>query len=137
MPTTALLVTDQCQPWSGPWVAISEANTFNNRLQPTQLRATSPVPLTLRDLSYGYDQGTGKNNGNVVQIANNRDGTRSVAYTYDELNRIKTARTYNSTRVGRLIRLRCLGQPGEHYCHPGVGRKFAGGGECKEPGGGV
>ncbi len=58
------------------------------------------MPLTLRDLSYGYDQGTGKNNGNVVQIANNRDGTRSVAYTYDELNRIKTARTYNSTRWG-------------------------------------
>jgi RHS repeat-associated protein len=75
------------------WNAITLANTFNNRLQPTQLKATSPVPLTLLNLSYSYDQGSGKNNGNVVQITNGRDSTRTVSYTYDQVNRLSTAQT--------------------------------------------
>jgi RHS repeat-associated protein len=75
------------------WNAITLANAYNNRLQPTRLKATSPVPLTLLDLSYSYDQGSGKNNGNIVQITNGRDSTRSVSYTYDQVNRLSTAQT--------------------------------------------
>jgi len=75
------------------WNAITLANTFNNRLQPTQLKATSPVPLTLLNLSYSYDQGSGKNNGNIVQITNGRDSTRTVSYTYDQVNRLSSAQT--------------------------------------------
>jgi YD repeat-containing protein len=75
------------------WNAITLANTFNNRLQPTELKATSPVPLTLLDLSYSYNQGGGINNGTIVQIANGRDSTRTVSYTYDQLNRLSTAQT--------------------------------------------
>jgi RHS repeat-associated protein len=78
------------------WNAITLANTFNNRLQPTQLKATSPVPLTLLNLSYSYDQGSGKNNGNIVQITNGRDSTRTVSYTYDQVNRLSTAQTASS-----------------------------------------
>jgi YD repeat-containing protein len=65
-----------------------------------ELKATSPVPSTLLDLSYSYDQGGGKNNGDVMQIANGRDGTRSVNYTYDELNRLTKAETYNAATWG-------------------------------------
>jgi YD repeat-containing protein len=75
------------------WNAITLANSYNNRLQPMQLLATSPVPLTLLNLSFSYDQGAGKNNGNVVQISNGRDSTRTTAYTYDQLNRLATAQT--------------------------------------------
>ena len=75
------------------WNAITLANTFNNRLEPTQLKATSPVPLTLLNLSYSYDQGSGKNNGSIVQITNGRDSTRTVSYTYDQVNRLSSAQT--------------------------------------------
>jgi len=82
------------------WNAITLANSYNNRLQPTHFLATSPVPSTLLDLSYAYDQGSGKNNGSVVQIANGRDSARSVQYTYDQVNRLSTAGTYNATTWG-------------------------------------
>ncbi|HEV2992213.1 MAG TPA: RHS repeat-associated core domain-containing protein [Candidatus Angelobacter sp.] len=82
------------------WNAITLTNSFNNRLEPTQFLATSPVPSTLLNISFGYDQGSGKNNGNVVQIANGRDSTRSVNYTYDQLNRLSSAQTYQSTLWG-------------------------------------
>lgn len=82
------------------WNAITLADSFNNRLQPTQFLATSPVPSTLLNISFGYDQGSGKNNGNVVQIANGRDSTRSVSYTYDQLNRLSSAQTYQATTWG-------------------------------------
>ena len=82
------------------WNAITLTNTFNNRLEPTQFFATSPVPSTLLNISFGYDQGSGKNNGNVMQIANGCDSTRSVNYTYDQLNRLSTAQTYQATTWG-------------------------------------
>ena len=82
------------------WNAVTLTNTYNNRLQPTQFLATSPVPLTLLNLSYSYDQGSGKNNGSVVQITNGRDSTRSLAYTYDQVNRLSTAQTSSSATWG-------------------------------------
>jgi RHS repeat-associated protein len=75
------------------WNAITLTNSYNNRLQPTQYQAVSPVPLTLLNLSYNYDQGSGLNNGNVVSITNNRDLSRSVSYSYDQVNRLATAQT--------------------------------------------
>ena len=82
------------------WNAITLANTYNNRLQPTRFLVTSPVPSTLLDLTYSYDQGSGKNNGSVVQIDNGRDSTRSVQYTYDQLNRLGSAKTYSAVTWG-------------------------------------
>lgn len=79
------------------WTGISLANSFNNRLEPTELRATSPLPLTLLDLAYSFDQGGGKNNGSVVQIANGRDSTRTVNYAYDQLDRLSSAATISPT----------------------------------------
>jgi RHS repeat-associated protein len=37
------------------------------------------------------------NNGNVIQIANNKDTTRTQQFTYDSLNRIITAKTTSTT----------------------------------------
>jgi RHS repeat-associated protein len=82
------------------WNAITLTNSFNNRLEPTQFQAVSPVPLTLLNLSYSYDQGSGKNNGSVVQITNGRDSTRTTAYTYDQLNRLATAQTPSAATWG-------------------------------------
>jgi RHS repeat-associated protein len=82
------------------WNAITLTNTYNNRLEPTQFQAVSPVPLTLLNLSYSYDQGSGKNNGNVVQITNGRDSTRTVTYTYDQVNRLATAQTPTAATWG-------------------------------------
>jgi len=73
---------------------ITESNTFNNRLQPSVLSVSSSSQ-TLLSLSYAYDQGAGTNNGDIMQLANNRDGSnnRSLQYSYDALNRLKTAGT--------------------------------------------
>ncbi|HEY2496730.1 MAG TPA: RHS repeat-associated core domain-containing protein [Candidatus Angelobacter sp.] len=81
------------------WNAITLANTYNSRLQPTQFQATSPVPLTLLNLSYSYAQ-VGHNNGSVVQVTNGRDSTRTTAYTYDNLNRLSTAQTPTAATWG-------------------------------------
>jgi YD repeat-containing protein len=82
------------------WNAITLANTYNNRLQPTQFQATSPLPSTLLNLSYSYNQGAGKNNGDVAQITNGRDSTRTAAYTYDQVNRLSTAQTPTASTWG-------------------------------------
>jgi hypothetical protein len=68
------------------------ANGFNNRLQPAAIRATfSTTPLI--DLSYSYTYGGVANNGNVMQIVNNRNSARTQTCTYDKLNRVSTAQT--------------------------------------------
>jgi RHS repeat-associated protein len=82
------------------WNSITLTNTYNNRLQPTQITAVSPLPSTLLNLNYSYDQGGGINNSRVIQISNGRDSTRSVAYTYDQLNRLASARTYGASTWG-------------------------------------
>ena len=84
-----------------------EQRRYNARLQPTQiglgttkatgsLTATGPTPtagLLLLDYSYG----TASNNGNVLS-QRIRAGTlnQTQSYTYDELNRLKTAREAGS-----------------------------------------
>lgn len=75
------------------------SNSFNNRLQPTVLSATSPT-LTLMSMSYNWTLPNGKNNGSIYQIQNNRDTTRSLQYGYDQLNRLTSAKTYNVTTWG-------------------------------------
>lgn len=82
------------------WNAITLTSSYNNRLEPTQFLAVSPLPSTLLNISLAYDQGSGQNNGDVVQITNGRDSTRSVTYTYDQLNRLSSAQTSSSTLWG-------------------------------------
>jgi RHS repeat-associated protein len=80
----------------GGFAGITYTRSYNNRLQLTVTRATSSNGTTF-DLAYAYDLGGGVNNGNLVNLTNNRDTTRSVSYTYDTLNRVSTAQTSGST----------------------------------------
>ncbi len=82
--------------------AITITSTFNPRLQPLEIQATTgapPAPCTtptqagnLLDLTYNFNYGAG-DNGNAASITNNIDGTRSQTFTYDALNRLATAQT--------------------------------------------
>ena len=85
---------------------LSSTFLYNSRLQPcwiyattgtamstnTSCTATDPGPANILDLQYNFALGTA-DNGNVLGITNNRDTTRSQAFTYDALNRILTAET--------------------------------------------
>jgi len=57
----------------------------------------SSVDITFSNLSYTFLDGNGHNNGNVQQIANNLNSGRTENFTYDELNRVKTAATQATT----------------------------------------
>ncbi len=65
---------------------------------PTNTTCTSgdPGPGNILDLQYNFNLGAG-DNGNVVGITNKRDSTRTQSFTYDQLNRIVTAKTSATT----------------------------------------
>ena len=70
---------------------ITISNSYNKRLQPTTLSA-STTAATIISLGYDFHLGTA-DNGNVFQIVNNRDANRTQNFTYDSLNRIQQAWT--------------------------------------------
>lgn len=74
---------------TGGFAGITASNSYNKRLQPVSLSAASPTQTVL-SLGYDFHLATG-NNGNVFQIQNNIDSARTQTFTYDELNRVKTA----------------------------------------------
>ncbi len=89
--------------------AFTERYTFNNRLQPVAMQVygtgygTSPAPPpcaasldtsgTQLNLSYNFVDASGHNNGNVASITNWVYTPRTQSFTYDSLNRLKTAQT--------------------------------------------
>jgi RHS repeat-associated protein len=70
---------------SGGFAGITTSNSYNNRLFPTSLTASSSNGTAL-SLSYTYFA-----NGNVNVETNGRDNGRTATYTYDALNRVSTA----------------------------------------------
>jgi YD repeat-containing protein len=86
-----------------------ESTTFNSRMQPTQIAlGTTQGATDLLNLGYAYDDGTNhdKNNGNVISqtigvlsVGSTPGFVATQSYTYDELNRLKSA-TENSTPTG-------------------------------------
>jgi RHS repeat-associated protein len=79
------------------------SSAYNNRLQPCRISVkntgTAPGSCTdstnvgnVMDFTYGFSSGSA-NNGNVASITNNINTARSQTYTYDELNRVTTAKT--------------------------------------------
>lgn len=82
---------------NGRW----ESTTFNNRLQPSQIALGTTINATnLLKLDYTYStSGNHNNNGNIltqtITVPNSPDQTNGFtavqSYTYDELNRIKSA----------------------------------------------
>lgn len=71
---------------------LTETMTYNNHLQPGQMRAASSV-LTAFDFTYNFYDAQGRNNGNVMRIADQLNAGRSQNFTYDELNRLDLAWT--------------------------------------------
>ena len=75
---------------------------YNNRLQPCRIsvKNSGSAPSScadtttgnVMDFTYGFNYGAA-DNGNVQSIANNINTARSQTYTYDELNRVSTAKT--------------------------------------------
>ena len=87
---------------NGRW----ESTTFNSRLQPTQI-ALGTVQNATDKLKLDYTYGTTANNGNVLSqtitvptVGTNQGFTAVQNYTYDSLNRLKSANeTINSTET--------------------------------------
>ena len=72
---------------------ISVSDSYNNRLQPTLISASNSSATRIINLSFDFHSSSRTNNGNVYQITNNRDGNRTVNFSYDSLNRIVNAFT--------------------------------------------
>jgi RHS repeat-associated protein len=69
------------------------SNTYNSRLQPVQISATSGgTGAAILNLTYNFNLGNG-DNGNVIQIVNGKDSNRTQNFLYDPLNRIWQAYT--------------------------------------------
>jgi len=76
---------------------------LNNRLEPCRIsvKTTGTAPTQCSDtahlgniLDFTYDYNFSvANNGNVKQITNNLNSARTQSFTYDEMNRVKTALT--------------------------------------------
>ncbi len=80
---------------SGTFAGITNAFSYNKRLQPVNMSANAPSQTVF---SIGYDfhvgNGTsGADNGNVFGITNYKDAThgRDQTFTYDALNRLASA----------------------------------------------
>jgi RHS repeat-associated protein len=80
---------------SAGFAGVNLSHTYNSRLQPARMRAWSTGGNAL-DMTYGFNLGA-SDNGNVVSVTNNLDTTRSQNFTYDQLNRLKTAQTQSTT----------------------------------------
>jgi RHS repeat-associated protein len=74
---------------SGGAAAITNAFSYNKRLQPVAMSA-STASQTLFSIGYDFHLGSG-DNGNVFGITNNKDTTRNQTFTYDQLNRLVSA----------------------------------------------
>jgi RHS repeat-associated protein len=76
--------------------------TFNNRLQPLEIKASSTAGSAL-DITYNFNDTidfpgtTDHNAGHVYGITNNLNSSRSQAFSYDQLNRIISAGTTVTT----------------------------------------
>lgn len=81
---------------SGSFAGINLNESFNSRLQPSNIKAWSTTSTAL-DVTYGFVDASSHNNGNVVSIANNRDTNCSQSFSYDQLSRILSAQTQGTT----------------------------------------
>ncbi len=72
---------------------ITHEESYNNRLQPNRTDVFVQGGGTLMSLSYGFVDASGHNNGNVMNITNNVDSTRTQSFAYDQLNRLVSAAT--------------------------------------------
>jgi RHS repeat-associated protein len=77
--------------YTSTFAGITETDQYNTQLQPSLLSAASPSQ-TVMSLSYNFKLGS-YDNGQVYQIVNNKDATRTQTIGYDGASRIASART--------------------------------------------
>jgi RHS repeat-associated protein len=76
---------------------INLSETYNTRLQPLEIKASSSAGSAF-DITYSFvDLATTKNAGHVNSITNNLNASRSQSFSYDQLNRVVTAGTGATT----------------------------------------
>jgi RHS repeat-associated protein len=81
---------------NGTFAGITNAFSYNQRLQPVNISAVTPSQQTILSLGYDFHLGngtSGSDNGNVWAISNGKDLSRSRTFTYDSLNRLASAQT--------------------------------------------
>jgi RHS repeat-associated protein len=85
--------------WTSLFAGIKLDYTYNSRMQPLMVRAShTNYTVTLLSLTYSFVQAGGINNGTPVSITNALSSGRTQYFTYDEMNRLKTA--YSSANSG-------------------------------------
>jgi RHS repeat-associated protein len=79
------------------FTGLNLTHSYNSRLQPNEFKASSTGGNAI-DITYGFvDPVTSHNAGHVYSINNNLNSSRTQNFTYDQLNRIKTAGTSATT----------------------------------------
>ncbi len=100
---------------TGSFTGIMLSNTYNTRLEPNEVKASSTAG-TVFDLSYCFTPwdtvhntcpATGNNNGNVTGITNNLDSNRTQFFGYDQVNRLLTAQTVSTFPISSA---KCWGE---------------------------
>lgn len=84
---------------SGSYDGSTISNTYNNRLQPVSMTASTYTGTPILNLTYNFNLGngtSGTDNGNVIQIVNGKNNNRTQNFVYDPLNRIWQAYTTGS-----------------------------------------
>jgi RHS repeat-associated protein len=97
------------------WTTVNYFRTdLNKRLQVSDFYSDDGKATVYLSRTYTYNDGS--NNGDVIAIANNKDTTRSQAFTYDQLNRLSSAsdnghwgNTYGYDAWGNLLQQGLLG----------------------------
>jgi len=79
------------------FTGLNLLESFNNRLQPNEIKASSTAGTAI-DITYSFvDPATSANAGHVYKITNNLNSSRTQSFTYDQLNRVLTAGTSATT----------------------------------------
>ena len=97
------------------WMPVIYFRTdLNKRLQVNAFYSDDGKATVYMSRTYTYNDAS--NNGDVMAIANNKDTTRSQAFTYDQLNRLSSAsdnahwgNTYGYDAWGNLLQKAALG----------------------------
>src|SRR5579864_1802253 len=93
--------------YSATFAGITNAFTYNKRLQPLAMSANGPSQ-TVFSIGYDFHSGTGTagsgaDNGNVFGITNYKDQNRKQTFTYDLLNRLISAQNAGTDCAATVI----------------------------------
>ncbi len=97
---------------SGGAAAITNLFSYNNRLQPCRMTASTGVLPgscldttnhgNIFDIAYDFHKGNG-DNGNVFGITNYKDANRNQTFTYDPLNRVTSAQNAGTDCTAKVL----------------------------------